>query len=72
MEKNRLELPYKGKYSGLLTGGGIVRSFTDLDNDTLLAWGIKIDSGEVVSSGVYYIRFEGDGGDKIIKVAVQR
>jgi flagellar hook assembly protein FlgD len=35
-------------------------------------WNGRTDSGQRAASGVYLVRVEGPGGDKIIKVAVER
>jgi hypothetical protein len=51
--------------------GGLVRELTEEGNGQA-HWDGRNDNGETVASGVYFVRIVGDGGDKILKVAVQR
>lgn len=37
-----------------------------------VSWDGRNDSGEVVATGVYFVRIQGPNGDKTLKVAVQR
>ncbi len=51
--------------------GELVR---DLPEDGLgkSLWDARNSNGDSVASGVYFVRIVGTGGDKILKVAVQR
>lgn len=51
--------------------GELVRELKT-DTNGVASWNGLNQEGEGVASGVFVVRIEGDGGDKILKVAVQR
>jgi hypothetical protein len=51
--------------------GELVKDFT-IDSSGTYRWDVKNDSGEKVASGVYLVFIDGTGGQKKIRVAVQR
>ena len=60
--------------------GATIRIYTltgtlvkDIGNATgNVVWDVKNDSGEDVASGIYFARISGSGGEKTIKIVVQR
>jgi hypothetical protein len=51
--------------------GGLVQELSE-DGTGRAKWDGRNGNGESVASGIYFVRIGGDGGDKVIKVAVQR
>ncbi|MBK8870964.1 MAG: T9SS type A sorting domain-containing protein [Elusimicrobia bacterium] len=51
------------------TAGTLVK---ELRGGGEVVWNVRNDDGEPVSSGVYYVRVSGSGGDKTFKIVVQR
>ena len=50
--------------------GQLVKSMTA--TDTSVPWDVRNDGGESVASGVYVVRVEGAGGNKMFKIVIQR
>jgi hypothetical protein len=63
-------LPEGSKITIYTLRGLRVRELDEQGNQVI--WNGRNGNGEPVASGVYFVRIVGDGGDKILKVAVQR
>lgn len=51
------------------TGGTLVK---ELRGDGEVLWNVRNEDGEPVASGVYFVRVSGSGGDKTLKILIQR
>lgn len=64
-------LPAGAQISIFNLKGDLILKLPKVDSSKVI-WDLRNTQGESVSSGVYFVRIEGTGVDKILKVAVQR